>query len=158
MTLSVTSPAFLNGSPVPAVYTCKGDNTSPLYRGLDPPSNTKSFALTMDDPDAPGGIWVHWVIYNIPVLCGTASGRASQSSTHRRQFERRHIWGKLGYGDRVRPAERIATSSSSTRWIHCSILPPVQINNKYFLPCRIIFWRKVNSWERLANKYHAAHW
>jgi Raf kinase inhibitor-like YbhB/YbcL family protein len=66
MTLAITSTAFAQGQPIPAIYSCDGRNTSPPLAWSGVPSGTKSFALIMDDPDAPMGTYVHWVIYNIP--------------------------------------------------------------------------------------------
>lgn len=65
-TLTLTSDAFANGGTIPAKYTCTGRNISPALAWTDPPAGTQSFALIMDDPDAPVGTWVHWVLYNIP--------------------------------------------------------------------------------------------
>ncbi|MFZ1040040.1 MAG: YbhB/YbcL family Raf kinase inhibitor-like protein [Anaerolineales bacterium] len=105
MTLSVTSPAFKSGSPIPAVYTCKGDNTSPALSWTDPPSNTKSFALTMDDPDAPGGIWVHWVIYNIPASArGLQVAAPAKAQLTDDSLNGVNSWGKLGYGGPCPPS------------------------------------------------------
>ena len=66
MSLSLKSDAFVNGQSIPAKYTCIGKNISPALTWNDPPAGTQSFALIMDDPDAPAGTWVHWVLYNIP--------------------------------------------------------------------------------------------
>ncbi|NIA16910.1 MAG: YbhB/YbcL family Raf kinase inhibitor-like protein [Planctomycetes bacterium] len=66
MTLTVTSPAFTEGSMIPSKYTCDGRNISPLLKWDNVPSGTKTFALISDDPDAPVGVWVHWVMWNIP--------------------------------------------------------------------------------------------
>ena len=60
------SAAFLSGGEIPAKYTCDGRDVSPALRWTDPPAGTKGFALVSDDPDAPGGTWVHWVLYGIP--------------------------------------------------------------------------------------------
>ena len=60
------SPAFKSGGMIPSVHTCQGKNISPPLAWSGAPSGTKSFALICDDPDAPVGIWVHWVYYNIP--------------------------------------------------------------------------------------------
>ncbi len=60
------TPAFLNGSNIPVKFTCKGEDISPQLIWESPPEGTKSFAIIVDDPDAPMGTWVHWVIYNIP--------------------------------------------------------------------------------------------
>jgi Raf kinase inhibitor-like YbhB/YbcL family protein len=62
----ITSPAFAEGHPIPAVYTCDGKDMSPPLAWTDPPAGTKSLALIADDPDAPGKTWVHWVLYSIP--------------------------------------------------------------------------------------------
>jgi Raf kinase inhibitor-like YbhB/YbcL family protein len=65
MTLELKSEAFVNGQSIPAKYACTGRNISPPLTWSDPPAGTQSFALIVDDPDAPMGIWVHWVLYNI---------------------------------------------------------------------------------------------
>jgi Raf kinase inhibitor-like YbhB/YbcL family protein len=66
MTFNLTSTAFTQGQAIPTDYSCKGRDISPALSWTEPPANTQSFALIMDDPDAPSGTWVHWVIYNIP--------------------------------------------------------------------------------------------
>jgi Raf kinase inhibitor-like YbhB/YbcL family protein len=62
----LTSPAFAAGQAIPAKYTCKGENVSPALSWGDPPDGTQTLVLIVDDPDAPGGTWVHWVMFNIP--------------------------------------------------------------------------------------------
>ena len=66
MSLTLASDAFVNGQSIPAKYACTGRNISPALSWNDAPAGTQSFALIMDDPDAPMGTWVHWVLYNIP--------------------------------------------------------------------------------------------
>jgi Raf kinase inhibitor-like protein, YbhB/YbcL family len=66
MSLTLTSDAFANGQSIPAKYSCVGKNISPALAWNDPPAGTQSFALIVDDPDAPMGTWVHWVLFNIP--------------------------------------------------------------------------------------------
>ncbi|OGR51365.1 MAG: phosphatidylethanolamine-binding protein [Elusimicrobia bacterium RIFCSPLOWO2_02_FULL_39_32] len=66
MTLEIKSSAFNEGSMIPSKYTCDEEDISPPITWNEPPKGTKSFALISDDPDAPMGTWVHWVIYNIP--------------------------------------------------------------------------------------------
>ncbi len=66
MTLTLSSSAFAAGKSIPNEYSCKGRNISPALAWAGAPAGTASFALIMDDPDAPGGTFVHWVIYNIP--------------------------------------------------------------------------------------------
>ncbi len=62
----LVSDAFLEGFPIPADYTCTGRDDSPPLTWDAPPTGTLSLVLIMDDPDAPGGTWTHWVLYNIP--------------------------------------------------------------------------------------------
>ena len=66
MSLQLTSDAFSNGQSIPAKYSCIGKNISPALTWTEPPAGTQSFALIVDDPDAPGRTWVHWVLFNIP--------------------------------------------------------------------------------------------
>jgi Raf kinase inhibitor-like YbhB/YbcL family protein len=66
MSLTLTSDAFATGQSIPAKYSCTGKNISPSLAWTEPPASTNSFALIVDDPDAPAGTWVHWVLYNIP--------------------------------------------------------------------------------------------
>ncbi len=64
--IQLQTDAFRNGGEIPPVYTCKGQNISPRITWSNVPEGTRSFALIMEDPDAPGGTFAHWVIYNIP--------------------------------------------------------------------------------------------
>ena len=63
---TLSSPSFGHGEPIPVKHTCDGDDVSPELRWQGAPSNTKSYALIMYDPDAPIGTFIHWVLYNIP--------------------------------------------------------------------------------------------
>lgn len=67
MAFELTSSAFSQNGMIPSQYTCDGKDISPALKWNDPPQGTKSFALINDDPDAPMGTWVHWVIFNIPI-------------------------------------------------------------------------------------------
>ena len=64
--MEIKSSAFQNGGMIPSKYTCDGEDISPPLSWNGVPAETQSLALVSDDPDAPAGIWVHWVIYNIP--------------------------------------------------------------------------------------------
>ena len=66
VTLKVSSPAFGPGEMIPARYTCDGEDVSPPLQWEGAPKGTRSFALVVDDPDAPVGTFIHWVLYNIP--------------------------------------------------------------------------------------------
>src|SRR5215510_1189436 len=65
MSFKLTSDAFASGQSIPAKYSCIGKNISPALAWNEPPAGTQSFALIVDDPDAPGKTWVHWVLFNI---------------------------------------------------------------------------------------------
>jgi Raf kinase inhibitor-like YbhB/YbcL family protein len=66
MTLSLTTTAFATNGPIPARYTCDGEDRSPPLTWSDAPAGAAAFALIMDDPDAPRGVFTHWVLYNLP--------------------------------------------------------------------------------------------
>jgi Raf kinase inhibitor-like YbhB/YbcL family protein len=65
-TMTITSPAFIHGAPIPPEYTCDGKDLSPPLSFTEVAPGTRSLALIADDPDAPAGTWVHWVAWNIP--------------------------------------------------------------------------------------------
>lgn len=64
--MKISSPAFSYNGKIPQQYTCEGQNINPPLKIEEIPQNTQSLALIMEDPDAVSGIWVHWIIYNIP--------------------------------------------------------------------------------------------
>ncbi len=64
--MNIISSAFSEGQPIPSRFTCKGLNFSPPLAWFNVPSGTQSLALICEDPDAPSGIFIHWVLYNIP--------------------------------------------------------------------------------------------
>lgn len=66
MAFELTSSAFKSGDSIPPRHTCDGQDVSPPLAWTSPPAGTKSFALVCDDPDAPVGTWVHWVLYDLP--------------------------------------------------------------------------------------------
>jgi Raf kinase inhibitor-like YbhB/YbcL family protein len=79
---TLTSPVFAAGEAIPAQYTCTGKDISPALEWSAPPAGTQSLALIMDDPDAPGGTWVHWVVYNLPPdSTGLAEGASEANGT-----------------------------------------------------------------------------
>jgi Raf kinase inhibitor-like YbhB/YbcL family protein len=67
MTIQLTSSAFKEGEAIPRRYTCDGENLSPALSWSGVPQGTASLALIVDDPDAPAGTWVHWVLADLPV-------------------------------------------------------------------------------------------
>ena len=99
MALSVSSPQWKRGETIPKKYTGDGADVSPPIVFEAVPPGTKSFALICDDPDAPVGTWVHWVIYEIP---GTAKGLPEGVPTNATlpdgSRQGRNSWKKVGYG------------------------------------------------------------
>ena len=71
MTFQLKSSAFSHGEPIPRVYSCDGENVSPPLTWTDPPAGSEALVLIMDDPDAPSGDFVHWVLYGLPAEAGS---------------------------------------------------------------------------------------
>lgn len=67
--MKLESPSFAAGAPIPRKHACEGEDVSPQLLWSGVPAGTKAFALVMDDPDAPPGTWVHWVLYDLPGHC-----------------------------------------------------------------------------------------
>ena len=74
---SLASPSYKDGGMVPEVYTCEGSHKSPPLKWFNAPKGTKSFALVFKDPDAPSGLWTHWVVYDIPATTTKSSEGSS---------------------------------------------------------------------------------
>ncbi|MHC4429907.1 MAG: YbhB/YbcL family Raf kinase inhibitor-like protein, partial [Planctomycetota bacterium] len=70
MTFRLTSPAFDDGTRIPIRFACEGEDISPALDWTEAPAGTLSYALLCDDPDAPGGTWHHWALYDIPADTG----------------------------------------------------------------------------------------
>ena len=99
MPLELTSTAFAPGKPIPRLYTCDGEDTSPPLQWGDPPQNTQSFALIADDPDAPVGTWVHWVLYNLPAEArALPEAIASDAELPDGSRHGKNSWRRPGYG------------------------------------------------------------
>lgn len=97
----LTSTAFDHGGPIPAKYTCNGNDVSPPLSWTGLPSATKSLVLIVDDPDAPDPAapqttWVHWVVYDIPPEAGGLGEAVAQLPTGAK--EGTNSWGVAGYG------------------------------------------------------------
>ncbi len=81
MDISISSMAFKEGEMIPKKYTCDGENVSPSLEWTGIPRGTKSLSLICDDPDAPRGTWVHWVLFNIPADASGLSENVPPRST-----------------------------------------------------------------------------
>jgi len=99
MTMALTSPSFNEGEPIPPKFTCDGEEISPELDWFGTPEGTVSLALIMDDPDAPLGTWVHWVLYNLPMdLSGLREGMTGVG------LEGTNSWNRTGYGGPCPPS------------------------------------------------------
>lgn len=97
-TISLSSNVFEDGDTLAATYTCDGEDISPDLSWDTVPAGTKSIALVMDDPDAPGKTWVHWVIYNIPAnRTGLPGGVPKNKSLNDRSLQGKNDFGRIGY-------------------------------------------------------------
>ena len=105
MEISVKCPVFKDGEMIPSRYTCDGVNVSPPITWSDPPESTKSLALICDDPDAPMGTWVHWVVYNIaPNQAGFGENVPTGSRTPDGAVQGVTDFGTEGYGGPCPPS------------------------------------------------------
>jgi Raf kinase inhibitor-like YbhB/YbcL family protein len=107
MVLAVSSPAFQEGEKIPTKYTCDGQDVSPLLTWGEPPVETRAFALIADDPDAPVGVFTHWVIFNI----SSDSRRLEEAIPAQAQLpsgalQGENDFGRIGYGGPCPPPGR----------------------------------------------------
>jgi Raf kinase inhibitor-like YbhB/YbcL family protein len=99
MIYQLSSPVFTHKSAIPMKYSCKGENISPELTWSDPPNGTVSYGLIMDDPDAPAGTWVHWVMYNINgKLRGLPESVPVEKKIANLGVSGINSWSQYGYG------------------------------------------------------------
>jgi Raf kinase inhibitor-like YbhB/YbcL family protein len=104
-TLELVSGDFRHGERIPERFTCDGEDLSPALAWHGVPVETRSFALICDDPDAPRGTWVHWLLYNLPAEAaelGAGVPRLPELPSKARQGI--HDGGDVGYGGPCPPA------------------------------------------------------
>ena len=95
----LTTTAFQSGGQIPTAHTCDGSNASPALAWEGAPEATRSFALIVDDPDAPAGDWAHWVLFSLPASSRRLEGGLPHSvdlPSGGRQG--RNDFGRVGYG------------------------------------------------------------
>jgi len=108
MPLSITSPAFAHEGTIPAEYTCDANDAAPELRWSGAPADARSFALIVDDPDAPDPkapkmTYVHWVLYDIPA---TVTGIPKGGKTPASSRDGINDWKRAGYGGPCPPIGR----------------------------------------------------
>jgi Raf kinase inhibitor-like YbhB/YbcL family protein len=111
MPFTISSPAFAPNDPIPAKYTCEGADISPPLQWSGAPEGTKSFALIVDDPDAPDPakpqrVYVHWVVYNIPASVTRLPENAAKSGLPPGAMQGTNDFGKQTYGGPCPPIGR----------------------------------------------------
>jgi Raf kinase inhibitor-like YbhB/YbcL family protein len=103
MPFHLSSNAFADGGWIPELHSCQGADISPSLEWTGPPTDVRSFALVLEDPDAPAGVWCHWLLYDIPAEVralpqGYKPGSLGVSGVN--------DFGKLGYGGPCPPKGR----------------------------------------------------
>jgi len=111
MSLTLNSTAFEPSAPIPARYSCEGQDLSPPLAWSGAPAGTRSFALIVDDPDAPDPAapkmtWVHWVLYNIPADTHALAEAVALAALPAGTREGVNDWGRTGYGGPCPPIGR----------------------------------------------------
>lgn len=96
--MTITSPAYGEGETIPMMHTCDGVDVSPEYHIEGIPAGAASLVAVMDDPDAPVGVWDHWVVYDLPVNDTIPEGAMGLGT------DGVNSWGELGYGGPCPPA------------------------------------------------------
>ena len=105
MEIKVESSASKEGELIPSQYTCDGSNISPPLKWSDPPEGTMSLVLISDDPDAPAGTWVHWVVCNIPPsVKGFPQNVPTTKILENGAIQGTTDFGKIGYGGPCPPS------------------------------------------------------
>jgi hypothetical protein len=111
MSFTLTSAAFTQGGSIPSVHTCDNDDRAPALSWSDAPARTKSFALIVDDPDAPDPAapkrtYVHWVLYNIPAGTHMLPEGATSPTLPPGTKDGKNDWNRTGYGGPCPPIGR----------------------------------------------------
>jgi Raf kinase inhibitor-like YbhB/YbcL family protein len=107
VSMELKSSAFTEGANIPRKHTCDAEDVSPLLRWEDVPAGTKAFVLIADDPDAPVGTWVHWVIYDLPPETKElAEGTAKTETLEHGAKQGMNDFRRVGYGGPCPPPGR----------------------------------------------------
>jgi len=104
MTLSLSSPVFQEGEDIPITYTCDGQDISPPLTWGEPPPETQSFTLIMDDPDAPGGVFTHWLLFNLPADSRELPEAVPHNELANGALQGKNDFGTNGYGSPCPPS------------------------------------------------------
>jgi hypothetical protein len=149
MAMRITSPVFEDGGSIPRKYTCDGVGVSPPLRFEGVPDGTVSLALVFDDPDAAGGVWDHWVVWNIPPTTDRLDeGRPAPGVVGRNSWQRNAYGGPCppdrehGYVfalyalDASLPLAATAGAAALVKTMHGHVLARAQVTARYVRPGR----------------------
>ncbi len=111
MTMTLTSTAFADGAGIPTLFTCEGEDLSPMLAWHGVPANARSLVLIVDDPDAPDPAapkmtWVHWLLYDLPPTSNGLSQAVAPTALPAGTREGRNDWKRTGYGGPCPPIGR----------------------------------------------------
>ncbi|MEZ0324146.1 MAG: YbhB/YbcL family Raf kinase inhibitor-like protein [Hydrogenothermaceae bacterium] len=98
MAMEVEIPVFKNGEIIPKIYTCEGEDVSPPIRWSNFPKEAKSFVIIMEDPDAPMGVFTHWIVYDIPTNINSLLENFPKKPQVEEIKQGINDFGKIGYG------------------------------------------------------------
>lgn len=105
--MELSSPDFPAGASIPKAFTADGADSSPALAFSGAPAGTRAFALIVDDPDAPVGLWVHWVVFNLPAtLSGLAPNEPRAATLANGAKQGRNSWSRLGWNGPAPPPGR----------------------------------------------------
>lgn len=99
-TMKISSPAFADNGQIPPKYTCDGEDINPPLRLEHVPEGARSLALIIEDPDAPAGLWIHWLVWNI----NPHQNEIAENSTPREAMAGRNSFNRTGYGGPCPPS------------------------------------------------------
>jgi Raf kinase inhibitor-like YbhB/YbcL family protein len=105
--MEVIIPALPKGGPIPRTFTADGADVSPAMTWMAPPPRTKAFAVIMDDPDAPVGLWTHWTLFDLPATITSLAENLPKAPTLPNGARQgRNTWGRVGYNGPAPPPGR----------------------------------------------------
>src|SRR5437588_4002440 len=133
--ISITSPAFQAGGDVPAKFTCNGTNVSPELQIGGVPNEAKSLVLIVDDPDAPRGLFTHWIVWNID----PKTTRVAENSAPAAGVQGTNDFGKRNYGGPCPPSGTHRYFSKFSRPTLNWNLNPVRPAPNSVAPCAVLF-------------------
>jgi Raf kinase inhibitor-like YbhB/YbcL family protein len=147
VSLELQSPDFTAGGNIPKQFTCDGANISPALSWNAPPADTQSFVLIADDPDAPAGTWVHWVIFDLPAnLRALPQNFPKNEQLADASRQGRNDFGKIGYGGPCPPPGKPHRYFFKLYALEAKLnLKPGATKKDVERPCKATSWPRANT-------------